>query len=90
MSQNATPDAGIPKPWAWSDVFLGDLNSTDDKVDLSKVQQFFFTVIVVAVYAVRLGYAFATEDRITFPAIDAGFIQLLGISNAAYLIYKAT
>jgi len=76
--------------WEWADIFLGDKTTNDGRVDLSKVQQFFFTVIVVAVFMMKLGYTFATTDKVMFPAIDTGFVALLGISHAAYLIHKAS
>ena len=76
--------------WAWADIFLGDKTDNDDKVDLSKVQQFFFTVIIVAIYMMKLGYNLVMADKVEFPPIDPGFVALLGISHAAYLIHKAS
>jgi hypothetical protein len=84
ISTNGGPE------WAWADIFLGDKVNNDDKIDLSKVQQFFFTVIVIAIYMMKLGYALATAEKVEFPTIDPGFVVILGISNAAYLIHKAT
>jgi hypothetical protein len=82
----------------WIDVFSNDDAGMDDTIDFSKVQQLLITVVVVATYAIAIGLVFwrlklralnAGEALLTFPAIDAGFIGLLGISQAAYLANKA-
>ncbi|WP_044563345.1 hypothetical protein [Azospirillum sp. B4] len=90
VAQNGPRVPDAPPPWRWADVFQGDVNANQDKIDLSKIQQFFFTIVTVSTYAIALGFIFATADKVTFPPIDSGFITLLGISNAAYLLHKAT
>ena len=75
----------------WSDLFKGEESGNAAQLDLSKVQMFFFTLILVIAYAVALGTAFAgTALKIgEFPALDPGMVALLGISHAGYLVHKA-
>jgi len=78
----------------WSDMFKGDDVCNADYLDLGKVQMFYFTLILVLVYAVALAFTFMTVDpkhvTITaFPALSATMVTLLGISHAGYLLYKA-
>ncbi len=73
----------------FSDMFLGDDALNKDSVDLSKVQMFYFTIILVFGYAVALGGVFLYKSDLQFPAIADGFLALLGISHAGYLSYKA-
>src|SRR5262249_35501462 len=74
----------------WLDMFRGD-EADADFVDFSKVQQFTFTALLWFIYATALARLFSESHPIAaFPAIDAGFIALLGVSHAAYLAYKAT
>lgn len=77
---------------------LGDLFQSDEmgsysQVDLSKVQLFFFTLILVLAYITMLGTMFASADAVKgitdFPALDQSMIILLGISHAGYLCFKA-
>lgn len=73
----------------FSDMFLGDDALNKDSVDLSKVQMFYFTIILVFGYAAALGGVFLYKSDLQFPAIADGFLALLGISHAGYLSYKA-
>ena len=86
----STVSTNDEQQWAWADIFCGDKIDNDDKVDLSKVQQFFFTVIIVAIYMMKLGSNLVMGDKVEFPQIDPGFVALLGISNATYLIHKSS
>ena len=75
----------------WSDLFKGEESGNAAQLDLSKVQMFFFTLILVLAYAVAIGTAFTgTALKISdFPALNAGMVALLGISHAGYLVHKA-
>jgi hypothetical protein len=82
----------------WYDMFKGDDAANSDYVDLSKVQMFYFTIILVLIYGVALGIMFMgvgegvnlkTLAISAFPALSATMVTLLGISQAGYLAYKA-
>ena len=74
-------------------MFRGD-KSDADMVDLSKVQHFVLTALLVLTYSAALFAMFGQVDGGTpikkFPDIDNSFLALLGISHAAYLGYKLT
>lgn len=82
----------------WYDMFKGDDATNADYLDLSKVQMFYFTIILVLVYGVAMGTMFIgagdgvnprTLAITAFPALSATMVTLLGISQAGYLAYKA-
>jgi hypothetical protein len=82
----------------WYDMFKGDDEANAKYLDLSKVQMFFFTIILILIYGVALGTIFMgvgdgvnpTTLAITaFPTLGATMVTLLGISQAGYLAYKA-
>jgi hypothetical protein len=52
---------------------------------------FYFTVILVFVYAVTIAtlLAYANRRISDFPALDNSIVALLGISHAAYLTNKS-
>lgn len=72
-----------------SDLFKGDEVISAAYFDLSKVQVFFFTLIVVFAYAAEVG-AMLYGDRSIFalPELSTGIVTLLGISHAGYLTSK--
>jgi hypothetical protein len=82
-----------PYEHAWRDIFYGDDTGNADQVDFSKVQQFFFTVVLVMTYAAAIGSLVVTANPaatlLTFPALDAGFIGIMAVSQTAYIAYKA-
>ncbi len=71
----------------WADLFKGEESGNAAYLDLGKVQLFFFTLVLVTVYAVALGSQLASSDVAlhTFPALDPSLVALLGISHAGYL-----
>jgi hypothetical protein len=83
-----------------SDMFHGDEFGNAPQVDLSKIQMFFFTLILVLAYTLEIGRILSIAPNPTaeelaagihqFPPIDAGMAALLAISHAGYLGYKAT
>jgi hypothetical protein len=74
-----------------ADLFRGEEKSNHDVLDLAKVQMFFFTLVLVLVYAVLLGSLFLniTGPLKALPDIDPSMTTLLGISHAGYLANKA-
>ncbi|MFZ2005681.1 MAG: hypothetical protein WB697_18210 [Stellaceae bacterium] len=74
---------------AWRDMFYGDDTGNDDQVDFSKVQQFFFTGVLVMVYGVQLAMIMLGQPKLFFPTLDNGFIGLMAVSQVAYIAYKA-
>jgi hypothetical protein len=83
-----------------SDMFHGDELGNAQQVDLSKIQMFFFTLILVLAYTLAIQTAltvgFDPKIPVTtfgvhqFPSIDPGMAALLAISHAGYLGYKAS
>jgi hypothetical protein len=87
-------DTKPPGGHAWRDIFYGDDTGNADQVDFSKVQQFFFTILLVSVYAVAIGSVVMTtvpssQTLLTFPPLDPGFIGIMAVSQVAYIAYKA-
>jgi hypothetical protein len=72
----------------WTDMFKGDEAGNYAYLDLSKLQMFFFTLILVLTYAVAITKAFGRQ-YFAFPDIDEGFVTLLAISQGTYLATKA-
>lgn len=75
----------------WSDMFKGEETGTAAHLDLSKIQMFYFTIVLVIAYAVLLGAGFAatTGQVSALPSLDSSILALLGISHAGYLTHKA-
>jgi hypothetical protein len=73
------------------DIFRGEEAGNFPFVDVSKVQLFFFTLVLVVVYAVAVGYLLATASGVVhqLPGLDTSFVALLGISHGGYLTSKA-
>lgn len=79
-----------PKSASWSDLFTGEEVGNVARIDLAKVQLFYFTVIVALGYAAALGWRLAQPMAVSaFPELDQGFVTLLGISNAGHLTMNA-
>jgi hypothetical protein len=74
----------------WSDIVLGDEAGNADVIDISKIQQLFLSIIAVVVYAYAIGQTIASAKDIVakLPAMDGGFLALIGASHATYLVYK--
>jgi hypothetical protein len=77
---------------SFADMFEGNEVGNAAHVDLSKVQMFFFTVVVAVAYGYALWDMMSSEAiygaSFAFPAISSGMVGLLGISNAGYLATK--
>jgi len=83
-----------PGQHAWRDIFYGDDTGNADQVDVSKVQQFFFTVLLIISYAVAIGNILVTitpssATCLSFPRLDPGFVGIMAVSQVAYIAYKA-
>jgi hypothetical protein len=80
-----------PADARWTDLFRGEEVGNAAQLDLGKTQLFYFTMILVLVYVVTLGYLFARQIGVisSFPDLNEGVLTLLGISNGAYLSNKA-
>ncbi len=79
-------------------MFRGDDVANSAYLDLSKLQMFYFTIVLVLVYGVSLGMLFfdtgsggnSNPSPITlFPPLSASMVTLLGISQGGYLAYKS-
>jgi hypothetical protein len=75
-------------------LFKGEEIGNFVQLDMSKIQMFFFTVILVLTYAIALGTMFAnltidSKGIESFPPLDQSMIVLLGISQAGYLTNQA-
>jgi hypothetical protein len=88
-TKNGTLATKAPEHHAWSDLFYGDDTGNSDQVDFSKVQQFFFTVILIIVYGVEIGKIMVAAGKLTFPTLDPGFLGIMAVSQVAYISYKA-
>ncbi len=79
-----------PTDAAWLDIFRGDEVANAASADLSKVQQFIVSTVLIVTYAVLLGDWLHDHTTIEeLPDFSDGFAVLLGISHAGYLAYKA-
>jgi len=79
-----------------SDMVCGEETSNADVVDLTRLQNLFFTLILIGTYAANLGNKLVSdastisECRIDkFPELGASGVALLAISHAGYLVGKA-
>ncbi len=74
------------------DVFYGDEIANGAFIDLTKLQMFFFTLVVAIAYAVQLfnyiSFSDLAASDAALPALPDGILALLGISNAGYLASK--
>jgi len=75
-----------------SNLFTGDEIQNSKVIDMAKVQQFFFTIIIAFTYAFLLATMIWTTDPIeltSFPELSDGLVALLGISSGGYITSKA-
>jgi len=79
----------------WSDLFSGDEVGNCNSPDLSKIQQFAISLLLVTIYssqviALFMGLQISHEKHIpSLPVLGQQFVMLLAISHASYLVYKA-
>jgi hypothetical protein len=76
-----------------SDMFTGEETGNAAHLDVSRIQMFFFTLIVVLTYCVTVGKMFASVIDTNFeslPELDQSITALLGISHVGYLVSKGS
>ncbi|HEY0414628.1 MAG TPA: hypothetical protein VGD66_15955 [Allosphingosinicella sp.] len=81
-----------PECASWLDMFRGDEVGNAAAPDLSKVQQFLVSVVLITVYATLIAgrlVAGGATALATLPPLDEKMVWLLGISHATYITYKA-
>lgn len=74
----------------WTDLFFGEEASNKDTVDVSRLQQFAFTLILLFVFAGKVFDRLATAGPgvLDMPDLDSSALGLLGFSNVSYLAAK--
>jgi len=83
-----------PSQASWLDLFRGDEIGNYLLVDLSKVQMFFFTIVLVFAYGAAIylllqdPLALKNPLGVAFPPFSASLNGLLAISHAGYLTIK--
>jgi len=76
----------------FSDMFTGDEIDDCCRINLAKVQMFFFTIIIVISYSAllfQLMYSNSPDQINDFPLFSESLIALLAISHGGYLTQKA-
>jgi hypothetical protein len=105
LGDNINSNASVGKVYArgdatdaqWLDIFRGEEVSNAASPDLSKLQQFLITVVVLAVYSGAIWGMFAASGTpkaiatgiTSLPKFSEHLAWLVGISHAGYLAYKA-
>jgi len=83
-----------PTEASWADLYLGEEEATRASVDVSRLQKFITTLLLVTVYLQLLWTTFSATwlqyHSFSMPVVGGNFITLLGASHAAYLAYKGT
>lgn len=80
-----------PQDARWCDVVQGEEIGNGPHLDLGKVQNLFFSLVLVIAYAAVLVAEFREGGPVLgLPALDSGMVTLLGISHGGYLACKAT
>jgi hypothetical protein len=95
--QPAVAVKDTPSDASWLDIFRSDMADAADTPDLSKIQQFLVTLVVLSAYAVMIGKMFASFADckscsclfVMFPPLSEQIVWLIGISHAGYIAYKA-
>lgn len=77
--------------WSFLDLFTGEYLGTRGAIDVSRLQQFIFTLLSVIVYAGLVWNELQSVDGQAFvhlPALGANAVGLLALSHTAYLAAK--
>ncbi len=78
----------------WADLFRGEEIGDYQLIDMSKVQMFFFTLVIVFAYGVAVASLLQDTTAlrhpliVTLPSFSSSLNTLLGISHGAYLSVK--
>ena len=79
-----------PTNASFADLFSGDEIGNALTMDASKLQMFFFTVVVLVRYALAAARLFSdAAPPEAFPDVSPSMVNLLLVSHAGYLAYKA-
>jgi len=81
-----------PEDASWSDLYIGDEVETRNVVDVSRLQKLITTVMLTTSCSSMLLQQLAHVDiggGAQMPALDTGFVWMLGLSHGGYLAYKA-
>jgi hypothetical protein len=80
-----------PSEARFSDIFQGDEIGNTAYVDISKVQMFLLTVLLVGSYCSDIWNSLGQPvDKLTqLPEMSANMLKLLAVSHAGYLTFKA-
>lgn len=80
-----------PSSARWSDMLTGEETSNAAHLDLSRIQMFFFTLIVVITYLAAVGNMFYYMDETgisAMPSLDNSVLALIAMSHGGYLVSK--
>lgn len=79
-----------PAQARWSDLLTGELTGNFNRLDLSRVQMLFLTLLIWLVYGVMIGNQFHNENGLIthFPPLSSQLIGLFTISQLGYLTTK--
>ena len=79
-----------PEDASWGDLFRAEEVGSAAHLDLGKVQNFYFTLILLFAYGQALFSMFGDPPGVVkFPDMSGGMAAFLAISHAAYLANKA-
>jgi hypothetical protein len=79
----------------WADFFRGEQVGNEHITDVAKVQMFFFTIVLIVVYAASVAGLLANTAAmrnpmgVDLPTLTTGAFSLLGISHVGYLTVKS-
>ena len=82
----------IPGQWTILDLFTGEEVANRGSVDLTRIQNFIFTLVSLCTYSALLFNQFSAMlpgVTVDAPRIGASVVGLLAISHGAYLAAKA-
>jgi hypothetical protein len=83
-----------PAEASWADLYLGEEDATRGSVDVSRLQKFVTTLLLITTYLQMIWSALSAVsqqyDSFSMPVVGTNFVVLLGASHAGYLAYKAT
>ncbi len=83
-----------PEDASFADLFRGEQTSNADVLDVARLQNLFFTLILLIVYVAVMLQSFQKQVAFggqinAFPPLDTAFVALLSISTMGYLAGKA-
>ena len=76
---------------SWSALFRGEESNDAAHLDLTRIQMFFFTIILLLAYILAIGSLLKIKDiRIeSLPEFNTSMLALMGLSHGSYLVSKA-